>query len=321
MHSRVRILAAAAGLAVIGLSDPGLAQVEPWGGNVPGWTFSQGAEPRNIVNCRAVQGQTVISRVSNGRTYVSVPAPANLPVARYTEGRASIIIGGQAEPVDADRQGGGRLLFFIDAGLYPALARARSFQWRVSGPGGGIVSGSVTLSGDVGNAIAELGRCLAANRAAGGASPQRPAQPQVPATGGAIVSLYSQSDGGLCLGAAGGMLNMGVVTECRKPPSRLRIDTAARRIRLGDQPHLCLSFAVGNFAQINDLLVAPCERITVDLVYDRASMQIRGGSNLCVGADGGLRDFAKLKMQPCSPGAPGQRWVLNAPVAAPLARP
>jgi hypothetical protein len=83
-----------------------------------------------------------------------------------------------------------------------------------------------------------------------------------------------------------------------------------------------MSFAVGTFAQINDLLVAPCDRITVNLVYDRATMQLRSGEgNFCIGADGGLRDFARLKMQPCSPGAPGQRWVLNAPVAAPLARP
>jgi hypothetical protein len=302
------------------LSSPALAQVEPWGGNVPGWTFSQGAEGRNV-NCRAVQGSTVISRVSTGRTYLSVPAPANLPVARYTEGRASVVVGGQAEPVDADRQSGGRLLFFIDAGLYPALTRARGFQWRVSGPGGGIVSGSVALSGDVGKAIAELSRCLAANRSAAAPSPQRPAQAPVQG-GGAVVSLYSQSEGGLCIGAAAGMLNIGLVTECRKPPARLRIDTAARRIRHGDQPNLCLSFAVGTFAQINDLMVAPCERITVDLVYDRASMQIRSPQgNFCVGVEGGLRDFAKLKMQPCSPTAPGQRWVLNAPIAAPLARP
>ncbi|WP_181313922.1 RICIN domain-containing protein [Phreatobacter cathodiphilus] len=309
-------------LAGLAASSPARAQVEPWGGNVPGWTFSQGAEARNAVNCRAVQGSTVISRVSTGRTYLSVPAPANLPVGRYTEGRASVVVGGQAEPVDADRQSGGRLLFFIDAGLYPALTRARGFQWRVSGPGGGIVSGSVGLSGDVGQAIAELGRCLAANRSAAAPSPQppRPVQPQ--GQSGGVVSLFSQSEGGLCLGAAAGMLNIGLVTECRKPPARLRIDAAARRIRLGDQPNLCLSFAVGTFAQINDLMVAPCDRITVDLVYDRASMQIRSPQgNVCVGAEGGLRDFAKLKMQPCSASAPGQRWVLNAPIAAPLARP
>ena len=146
------------------------AQEEPWGGNVPGWRFTQASDSSGV-NCRAIQGPNLISRRSNGRTYVSVPVPAGLPKGWYREGRASIIIGGNAEPIDAEVTG--RLLLHIDDGLYPALIRARGYQWRVSGPKG-VMTGSVSFSGDLAKAIAELRACVKANTAA--AAPQRQAQ-------------------------------------------------------------------------------------------------------------------------------------------------
>ena len=96
--------------------SPVFAQEEPWGGNVPGWKFTQTAESGGVANCRATQGPNIISRRNNGRTYVSVPAPAGLPKGWYREGRATIIIGGSAEPIDAEV--GGRLVFYIDCLLY-----------------------------------------------------------------------------------------------------------------------------------------------------------------------------------------------------------
>lgn len=139
-----------------------LAEEEPWGGNVSGWRFTQADEAGGI-NCRAIQGQYLIARRNSGRTYVSVPAPAGLPKGWYREGRASIVIGSTSEPVDAEVSG--RLVLHIDEGLYPALIRARGYQWRVSGPQG-IVTGSVSFSGDVAKAIGELRACVKANTAA-----------------------------------------------------------------------------------------------------------------------------------------------------------
>lgn len=158
-----------AALLLMLTASTAFAQEEPWGGNVPGWRFTQSGESGGGVNCRAVQGTNLIARRSNGRTYVSVPAPAGLPKGWYREGRASIVMGSTSEPVDAERTG--RLLLHIDDGLYPALIRARGFQWRVSGPKG-IVTGSVSFSGDVAKAIAELRACVRANTAA--AQPRPP---------------------------------------------------------------------------------------------------------------------------------------------------
>ena len=156
-----RVLAA---ILLAGMTaSPVLAQQEPWGGNVPGWKFTQTAEANNVINCRATQGQYVVSRRNNGKHYVSVPAPAALPKGFYREGRASIIIGGAAEPIDAERNG--RLLFYVDDGQLTALARARGYQWRVAGPRG-ILTGSVSLTGDVAKAIAEVRACTKANTAA-----------------------------------------------------------------------------------------------------------------------------------------------------------
>lgn len=140
-----------------------VAQEEPWGGNVPGWKFTQTGEAANVVNCRAVQGANLISRRTNGRSYVSVPVPAGLPQGWYREGKASIIIGGNAEPIDAEVTG--RLLFHIDDSHYAALVRARAYQWRVSGPRG-ILSGSVSFSGDVAKVLAEVRKCASANTVA-----------------------------------------------------------------------------------------------------------------------------------------------------------
>lgn len=153
-----------------------LAEEEPWGGNVPGWRFTQAGESGDGVNCRAIQGQYLIARRSNGRTYVSVPAPAGLPKGWYRDGRASIVLGSTSEPVDAEVTG--RLLLHIDEGLYPALIRARGYQWRVSGPQG-LVTGSVSFSGDVAKAIAELRACVRANAAA--VPTPRAAAPSAPA--------------------------------------------------------------------------------------------------------------------------------------------
>lgn len=155
------------------------AQEEPWGGNVPGWSFTQAADPGNVVNCRATQGSSRISLRSNGRSYVSVPPPVGLPKGWYREGRASVVMGGTSEPVDAEI-GGSRMLLHIDAGLYPALIRARGYQWRVSGPKG-VVTGSVSFSGDVAKVIAELRACVKANSAA--AQP-RPAPAPAARSGG-----------------------------------------------------------------------------------------------------------------------------------------
>jgi hypothetical protein len=148
------------------------AQQEPWGGNVAGWRFTQAAEASDVINCRAIQGPNLISRSSNGRIYVSVPPPAGLPRGKYREGRASIVIDGSADPVDAEI--GGRLVFYVDDSQVQALARSRGYQWRVSGPKG-VVTGSVALSGDVAKAAAELRSCLRANTAA--APPRQPAAP------------------------------------------------------------------------------------------------------------------------------------------------
>ncbi|MFY9292080.1 MAG: hypothetical protein WAP03_15485 [Methylorubrum rhodinum] len=109
------------------------------------------------------RGQYLIARRNSGRSYVSVPAPAGLSKGWYREGRASIVIGSTSEPVDAEVSG--RLVLHIDEGLYPALIRARGYQWRVSGPQG-IVTGSVSFSGDVAKAIGELRACVKANTAA-----------------------------------------------------------------------------------------------------------------------------------------------------------
>ena len=141
-------------------ASPAFAQEEPWGGNVPGWKFTQTGESANLVNCRAMQGSNLISRRTNGRSYLSVPVPAGLPKGWYKEGRASIIIGGNAEPVDAEVTG--RLLFHIDDSHYAPLAKAGAYQWRVSGPRG-ILSGSVSLSGDVAKVLAEVRKCASAN--------------------------------------------------------------------------------------------------------------------------------------------------------------
>lgn len=157
-------------------SSTASAQEEPWGGNAAGWRFTQAGESGGGVNCRAIQGQYLIARRSNGRTYVSLPAPAGLPKGWYRDGRASIVIGGTSEPVDAEITG--RLLLHIDDGLYPALIRARGYQWRVTGPQG-IVTGTVPFSGDVAKAIAELRACVNAN--AGVAAAPRAAAPATPA--------------------------------------------------------------------------------------------------------------------------------------------
>lgn len=162
---------AGAALFVTLCASSSLAQEEPWGGNVPGWRFTQAGDSGGGVNCRAIQGANLISRRSNGRTYVSLPVPAGLPKGWYREGRASIVIGGNAEPIDAEVTN--RLLLHIDDGLYPALIRARGYQWRVSGPKG-VVTGSVSFSGDVAKAIAELRACVKSNAAS--AAPQRQAQ-------------------------------------------------------------------------------------------------------------------------------------------------
>ncbi|RED31976.1 hypothetical protein BJ123_11366 [Rhodopseudomonas thermotolerans] len=148
-----------AGMAI----SPVLAQQEPWGGNVLGWKFTQTAEANNVVNCRATQGQNIVSRRNNGKHYLSVPAPTDLPQGWYREGRASIIIGGNAEPVDAEK--GGRLAFYVDDGQLTALSRARGYQWRVAGPRG-ILTGSASFTGDVGKAVAELHACVKANTVA-----------------------------------------------------------------------------------------------------------------------------------------------------------
>lgn len=170
VHRRLSLLLIFAPLSTTGA----LAQSEPWGGNVPGWRFTQTPEANVGVNCRAFNGSNLIALLSNGRTYVSVPAPANLPQGWYRDGRATIVIGAAAEPVDAQQAPGQRLLFHIDTGLYTALARARGYQWRVAGPQGQ-VSGSVTFSGDVAKAIAELRACVRANAVT--ATPQPPQQP------------------------------------------------------------------------------------------------------------------------------------------------
>lgn len=149
-------------LFLILASSAALAQQEPWGGNVQGWTFTQ-AQESGVDICRAIQGQNLIARDSKGKSYVSVPAPAGLPTGWYKEGRASIIIGGAAEPIDASVTG--RLLFYVDDSHYAPLSRARGYQWRVSGPKG-VLTGSVSFSGDVARAIAEMRACLKANAAA-----------------------------------------------------------------------------------------------------------------------------------------------------------
>ena len=153
-------------------SSAAFAQQEPWGGNVPGWTFTQAQESGADI-CRAIQGQNMIARDSKGRSYVSVPAPAGLPQGAYKEGRASIVIGGNAEPIDANVAG--RLMLYIDDGQYTPLTRARGYQWRVSGPRG-VLTGSVAFSGDIAKAIAELRACLKANAAA--PQPQSPVKAQ-----------------------------------------------------------------------------------------------------------------------------------------------
>lgn len=156
-------------------SSPAFAQEEPWGGNVPGWKFTQTAESGGVINCRAMQGQYIISRRNNGRTYVSVPAPAGLPKGWYREGRATIITGGSAEPIDAEV--GGRLVFYIDEGSYPALIRARGYQWQVSGPGG-LVKGSVSFSGDIAKVFSEVRACANANTTASQARPAASGNPR-----------------------------------------------------------------------------------------------------------------------------------------------
>jgi hypothetical protein len=154
---------AGAALCLI-LSSPAVfAQTEPWGGHVPGWTFTQTAEAGDVINCRATQGAYLISRSSNGRAYVSVPPPAGLPRGRYAEGRASIVIGGAAEPIDAEVTG--RLLFYIDDTSLQALARSGGYQWRVAGPKG-ILTGAVSFMGNVAKAVAEVRACARANTSA-----------------------------------------------------------------------------------------------------------------------------------------------------------
>lgn len=139
------------------------AQEDPWGGNVPGWRFTQAGEANGVTNCLAKQGPNIISLRSTGKTYVSVQVPAGLPKGSYKEGHASIVIGNTAEPVDAAAGGAGeRLVFYIDSGLYPSLIQARGYQWRVNGPRG-IQTGSVAFSGDLGKVIAELRACVKAN--------------------------------------------------------------------------------------------------------------------------------------------------------------
>jgi hypothetical protein len=150
-------------------------------------------------------------------------------------------------------------------------------------------------------------RCLAAGGNA-----------RAPVPGKGVVSLYARSNGNLCLGAVTGMLNVGLVTNCMKPPARIRIDAGGRRIRAGDSSTLCLSFAVGKFSEFNDLLVAPCNRVIVDLIYDPATTQIRTKGDYCLGVDGAVREGARLKMQSCSPNEPGQKWLLDSAVARPL---
>lgn len=157
-----------AALFVIASSSVVFAQEEPWGGNVPGWKFTQTAESGGVANCRATQGPNIISRRNDGRTYVSVPAPAALPKGWYREGRATIIIGGSAEPIDAAVDG--RLVFYIEEGNYPALIRARGYQWQVSGPGG-LVKGSVSYSGDIAKVFSEVRACANANSTTSKAQP------------------------------------------------------------------------------------------------------------------------------------------------------
>jgi len=139
------------------------AQEEPWGGNVPGWKFTQTGIAGGVVNCRATQGAYIIARLTDGRAYVSLNAPASLPKGWYREGKASIIMAGNAEPVDAEVSN--RLVFHVgDSGL-PGLIRGRGYQWRVSGPSG-IVTGSVPFSGDMAKVISEVRACAKANTVA-----------------------------------------------------------------------------------------------------------------------------------------------------------
>jgi hypothetical protein len=166
---------ASAVLFLILSSSAVFAQEEPWGGNVPGWKFTQTAESDGVANCRAMQGPNIISRRNNGRTYVSVPAPAGLAKGWYREGTATIIIGGSAEPIDAAVDG--RLVFYIDEGNYPALIRSRGYQWQVSGPGG-LLKGTVSYSGDIAKVFSEIRACANANSTASNAQPAASRNPK-----------------------------------------------------------------------------------------------------------------------------------------------
>lgn len=150
-------------LLVMLTASTAIAQEEPWGGgDAPGWRFTQSPD-RGGAKCRAIQGPNLIAMQGGARSYVSVPGSASLPKGWYRDGRATIIVGVQAEPVDAEVTG--RLLLHLDEGAYQAILRAGGYQWRVNGPKG-VITGLVSFSGNLGRINAELRACVKANAVA-----------------------------------------------------------------------------------------------------------------------------------------------------------
>lgn len=146
-------------IATLLMTGTALAGEEPFGMDFDGWRFTQADEQNNRINCRAIHGNNLMSKSTNGLTYVSTRST----IGQGTFEDSTVIVGGSAELVKAWSGGvGGRLVFYVDEYVLEQIAMNRGFSWRVA-VGGGIDSGSVQLNNSAVSALERLLECVAAN--------------------------------------------------------------------------------------------------------------------------------------------------------------
>jgi hypothetical protein len=147
-------------VAVIVLfTGPASSQEEPFGSGFDGWKFTQQGNRDGSVNCRAILGENLMSRSTNGKTYVSTRSTG---VAKGNYPDSTVIVGGNAEMVDA-ASGGVRLLFYIDEYTLEQIAINRGYAWRLVTGGGQAKTGTVNFNNSATSALERVLECNAAN--------------------------------------------------------------------------------------------------------------------------------------------------------------
>lgn len=141
----------------LGLSTSAYAGEEPFGGGFDGWTFTQ-ADQDGGANCRAKNGTNIMSRHTNGRAYVSIPA-GKIKKAKFPE--STLEIGSNGEMIDA-QSFGDRLVFFVDDTLLEQIAVNRGYTWRIL-VAGQLKTGKVKLNNSATSALERVMECVSAN--------------------------------------------------------------------------------------------------------------------------------------------------------------